>query len=104
MADLVAGDGGTTLRVTVRNAATGEAMDLSGRTVTLRYRLNGGDLIAKFMDVLDQAVLTGKAQYQFDANDIPHAGVMHYEVQIDHGTLNQLTSIDVQQLTVRSVL
>lgn len=103
-ADLVLGDEASVLRVTVRDSETNEPMPLDGRTVTLRYKLNGGTLITKTMTLLNQTSNKGQSEYKFLAADLPAAGVLEYEVRLDDGTSNQLTSVAVQQLTVRAPL
>jgi len=103
-ADLVVGDGGTVLRVTVLDSETKQPMNLTGHTVTLRYRLNGGALAVKDMDLADQGTSPGQASYEFEAADVPSAGTLTYEVRLDDGTGDQLTSVAIQSLTVRAPL
>lgn len=103
-ADLVAGDASSVLRVTVLDSETNEPMDLSGRSVMLRYKLSGGTVVEKTMTVLDQINQRGKAEYEFQPADLTAAGLLEYEVRLDDGTANQLTSIDTGQLAVRSEL
>jgi len=104
MAELVAGDAASVLRVTVQDGETRDPIDLTGKAVTLRYKLNGGPLVTKTMAPLDQTSNRGQAEYEFEAADLTAAGVLEYEVRLDHGTSNQLTSVAVQQLTVRAPL
>lgn len=103
-ADLVAGDSSSVLRVTVFDSETKEPMDLTGRTVTLRFRLNGGTVVPVAMTVLDQTNQRGKAEYEFQSADLLSAGLVEYEIRLDSGTGNQLTSLETGQLAVRAAL
>lgn len=104
MADLVAGDGASVLRVTVRDSQSSEPVDLTGKPVILRYKLAGGAIVEKTMTVLDQVNAPGQAEYSFAVADLPTAGTLEYEVRINDGLASQLTSIDTGQLAVRSEL
>jgi hypothetical protein len=103
-ADLVAGDAASVLRVTVLDSETNDPMDLTGRTVELRFRLNGGTVAAVGMTLLDQTNQRGVAEYEFQPADLPAAGTVDYEIRLDGGTSNQLTSLGVGQLAVRAAL
>lgn len=103
-ADLVAGDSSSVLRVTVLDSETNEPMDLTSRAVALRFRLNGGTVTQVTMTVLDQSNQRGKAEYEFQPADLPAAGLVEYEIRLDGGTGNQLTSLETGQLAVRAAL
>jgi len=57
-------DTGSTLEITAKDDATGVVIDLTGSTVQLRYRIQGGSLQTKAM-TLDGDPTTGKATYKF---------------------------------------
>lgn len=103
-ADLVAGDSSSVLRVTVLDSETREPMDLTGRAAMLRFRLNGGTVTQVSMTVLDQDNQRGKAEYEFQPADLTAAGIVEYEVRLDSGTGNQLTSLETGQLAVRAAM
>lgn len=103
-ADLVAGDASSLLRVTVLDSETNAPMDLTGRAVVLRFRLNGGAVTVVAMALLDQVNQRGVAEYEFQPADLPAAGTVDYEIRLDHGTGNQLTSLEIGQLAVRAAL
>lgn len=104
MADLVVGDGGTVLRVTVLDVETKEPVPLTGHTVQLRYRLNGGSLVVRDMTPRDQTNYPGQAEYEWEAADLTAAGTIEYEVRLDDSSSDQLTSVGTHQLTVRATL
>ena len=104
MAEIVAGDRASVLRITVSDQETEQVVDLTARTVTLRYKINGGALVEKTMTVLDQVNQLGKAEYVFLAADVPEAGTMEYEVRLDAGLPGQLTTVEAGQLSIRAAL
>jgi hypothetical protein len=104
MADLVAGDGASVLRVTVRDSQSQEPVDLTGKAVMLRYKLAGGAIVEKTMTVLDQANAPGQAEYAFAVADLPTPGSLEYEIRLNDGLASQLTSIETGQLAVRGEL
>lgn len=102
--DLVAGDGGSKLRVTLRDSATQEPIDLSGKTVKVRYAINSGSVQERAMIVLDQAASKGQAEYQFLTSDITDGGEMHGEFRIQAGLSDQLTTVDTFHLAIKAPL
>lgn len=102
--DLVAGDGGSLLRVTLTDHTTHEVLDLTGKTVQIRYKLNGGALQTRVMTPLDQATLKGQAQYQFLPADLTGPGELKGEVRLQHGLTDQLTTVHPFHLLVRAPL
>lgn len=101
-ADLVAGDRGSMLIVTCRNNATKDVIDLTGKTVRLRYAINGGADQEKDMAVQDPAA-NGKAAYQFAAADLT-AGCFEGEILLQAGAPDQVTSVGKFYLQVRAAL
>lgn len=102
--DLVAGDGGSTLRVRIRDRETRELIDLTGKTIKVRYALNGGTLQQRDMTAMDQATNKGQAQYQFLTTDITAAGELKGEVRLQAGLSDQLTTVGTFHLHVRAAL
>ena len=102
--DLVAGDGGTTLRVTIKDAVTELTVDLTGKTVQLRYSLNGGTTVEKSMTPRNQTTFPGEADYTFLAADLTTGGTLIGEVRLQDGLSDQLTSIDRVHLSIQSAL
>lgn len=102
--DLVAGDGGSALRVTLTDHTTHEVIDLTGKTVQIRYKLNGSALQTRAMTVLDQATLKGQAQYQFLSADLTGPGELKGEVRLQHGQSDQLTTVHTFHLQIRAPL
>ncbi|MDP2381250.1 MAG: hypothetical protein Q8N00_00440 [Nitrospirota bacterium] len=101
-ADLVAGDRGSLLRVTCRDNATKQVIDLAGKTVTLRYAINEAAPVDKVMAVLEPAT-NGKATYQFAAADLT-PGAFTGEILLQSGAADQVTSVGLFYLTVRAAL
>lgn len=60
----VESDTGSTLEITATDDSTGVIIDLTGSTVSLRYRISGAALQTKAM-TLDPSPTTGKATYKF---------------------------------------
>lgn len=100
-AELVAGDGGSTLHVLIVDSVTKEPMDLTGKTVKARYSMNGGATVEKNMVVLDQLANKGQAEYQFLAADLTVAGTLTGEVRLQAGLIDQLTTVDQFHIPVR---
>lgn len=102
MADLVAGDRGSVLVVTVKDADTDTVMNLTGKTVKLRYKINGGTVTVKTMTA-QVPETNGKAEYQFEAADLV-AGDFEGEVRLQDGLADQLTSVTTFHRSVRAAL
>lgn len=101
---LVAGDSGSILRVTVRDRETKALLDLTGKTVQLRYAMNGGATVEKSMTLLNQTTSTGQAQYQFLSTDLTAGGELKGEVRVQDGLPDQLTSVDFFHILVKAPL
>lgn len=102
--ELVAGDRGRKIVVTVQDATPDQAMDLTGKTVHVRYRLNGAAAELRQMTVLDQASSRGQAEYLFQVADLPAAGDLVGEIVVQLGQADQVTSLETFILPVRSAL
>lgn len=101
-AALVAGDTGSTLVVLCREHATQTPIDLTGKTVQLRYRIDEGPVVVRTMTVQPPAT-AGRAAYQFTGAELT-AGTLVAEVRIQPGQADQLTSLELLYLPVRAPL
>lgn len=104
MAHIVAGDGGSKLRVTIRDSETNDLIDLTGKTVQLRYSINGGATVQKTMTALNQTSSKGQAEYQFLTTDLTAGGEMKGEVRLQAGQADQLTTVDTFHLSIKAPL
>lgn len=102
--DLVVGDGGSRLRVTIKEEGTDALIDLSGRSVTLNYSLAGAAVQQRTMTVLNQANAKVEAEYQFLSSDLNTAGELRGEVVLQEGQADQLTTVDTVNLRVKATL
>ena len=102
--DLVAGDGGSKLVVTITDSTTEALIDLTGKTVKLRYAIAGGTLQQRDMAALDQTASKGQAEYQFLAADLTAGGEMKGEVRLQAGLSDQLTTVDTFHLSIKAPL
>lgn len=102
--DLVAGDGGSRLRVTIKDQQSGDVIDLTGKAVKVRYAINGGTLQQRDMTVLNQTTSKGQAEYQFLAADLTAGGELKGEVRLQAGLSDQLTTVDTFHLSIKAPL
>lgn len=98
--DLVTGDTGSKLVVTVADNDTGAAVDLAGSTVRFRWEGNAS-MVTRTATVTNSA--GGVAEYQFAAGEII-APKMKIEVEVTDGIGQVVTSTDLIELTVREEL
>lgn len=96
---LVTGDTGSILRVTCKDAATSEVINLTGATVRAMWRSSAGILVTKSMTVT--GALTGIAEYKFLAGEIA-APAMMIEIEVTDSGGNITTSLDSLDLRVRA--
>jgi hypothetical protein len=102
MATLVQGDGGSKLSITVTDAETDTPIDLTGKTVKLRFSIGAGALKVRTMTVLNQVTNPGEVEYQFPTTDLDAAGELEYEYRISDGLSDQLTSAGKRRMSVRA--
>jgi hypothetical protein len=102
--ELVAGDGGSTLRVSILDSLSSDLVDLTGKTAQLRYSINGGATVEKSMAVLNQTTNKGQAEYQFAVADITMGGTLDGEVRLQDGLSDQLTTVDTFHLAIKTPL
>lgn len=101
---LVKGDGGSKLRVLITDSETNAPIDLTNKTITLRYSIAGGVTMERTMTALDQATLKGYAEYQFLVADLNASGDLSGEARVNAGLSDQLTSDTVFTIPVRDPL
>ncbi len=75
---LVKNDTGRKLQLTLQD--DGAAVNLTGATVNLHYRIAGGTVKTAAMTLTD--AVNGVAEYQFATGDLDVAGSLDYEVQV----------------------
>lgn len=102
--EVVAGDPGSGILVTIKDSVTGKPVDLTGKTIQLRYTLNGGATVQKTMTALNQTTNPGQAQYQFLSTDLTAAGSLKGEARLQPGLADQLTTIDDFHIAVKAPL
>jgi len=102
--EIVAGDGGSAVSVTITDSVTGDPVDLTGKTAQLRYTVNGGATVTKSMTVLNQATNPGQATYQFLTTDLTTSGELRGEVRLQAGQPDQLTTVDDFYIAVKAAL
>lgn len=102
--ELVAGDSGSKEHVTIRDSVKHELIDLSGKTVQLRFSLNGGATVQRTMTALNQTTNKGEAEYLYTAADLPVGGELRGEVRLDPGGAGQLTTVDTFHHLVKTAL
>ena len=93
----VAGDTGSKLRVTCTDNDTGGAIDLTGKTVNLKWLNSSGTLVTKAMTLVTPA--SGIAEYQFVTGEL-FASEMGFEVEIIDGS-DVTRSLEVIDVDVR---
>jgi hypothetical protein len=99
--DLVTGDTGSKLVVTITDSDTGAAVDLTSCTVRFRWADAAGAIVNRTATILNPA--NGKAEYQFAAGEII-APEMQIEVEVTDGTGAVVTGTELIKLTVREEL
>ena len=102
--ELVASDAGSKLIVRCRDNETKDTIDLTGKTVQLRYALNGGATVQKTMTVLNQSANPGKAEYQFLTTDVTVGGALAGEVRLQAGLADQITAVDTFHISIKTPL
>lgn len=100
MADFVAGDTASSLAVTCVDNS-GAAVDLTGCTVTIRWKDEIGETQTKTMTVSDATA--GICTYQFGEDELFSPG-MSFEVEITDIGGKKLSNVDLISVTVREQL
>lgn len=102
---LVAGDTGTVLLVTVKKNSDKQPADLTGKTVRLLYRIDGGELVTRTMEILDPPT-QGKARYIFVENELTAApaGTSKFrgEIEVEDGNGMITTQLVPMNLLIRA--
>lgn len=92
------GDTGRVLQVTLQDDGT--AIDITGATVQLLYRVSGGSITTKTMSITVPA--SGLVEYTFLAPDLTEEGVFQYQVRLtDSG--GAISTFDAQGDEIRVV-
>jgi hypothetical protein len=99
-ATFVEGDTGSKLRVTCIDNDTRLAIPLAGKTVRLRWD-SGSRMVERTMSVVDAP--NGMAEYQFAAGELV-SGLMQFEVEIQDGSGNVISSLSLLREQVRRQL
>jgi hypothetical protein len=88
---LVAGDTGTVLTLTCQDAGNNNAaINLTGMTVKLLFRIGYGVTQTRSMTIVD--AVNGKAKYQFVTGDLV-AGIMEARATITDGAGNVISQL-----------
>jgi BppU N-terminal domain len=96
--DLVAGDSGSKLVVTCKDKDSKAAINLTGATVRVKFRVNDGSLITQVMAISNPT--GGVAEYLFLSSELP-AGTIKGEVEITDSNNRVLTQVEPFSLYVR---
>jgi hypothetical protein len=96
--DFVSGDTNSVLTVTCKRSDTAAALDLTGATATLKYRIDGGTLVTKTMTVALPET-GGICTYTFGTAELT-GGIMVAEVEVTAAG-KVLSSLEAMRFTVR---
>ena len=99
--EFVEGDSGSVLRVTCKNNSDKVVIDLTGKSVKLRFQIDSGTVAEKAMTVVLPAT-GGKADYQFLTSELV-AGVMRAAAEITEGS-SIIRQLDPFLMQVRAKL
>ena len=97
--DFVQLDTGSTLRVTCKDSDTGNVIDLTGATLTLRYKIGSADKVEKTM-TLESPNTAGIATYKFLASELSNGDLVGEVTIKDSGGLD-ITSVDNLVLPIK---
>lgn len=98
----VANDSGSALQVTCKDKTTGVVIDLTGKTVQLRWEDADGVLVTREMVIVNGP--GGIASYKFALNEL-YGPTMRFEVQITDPVLQTVvTGVDLIEVGVREPL
>jgi len=99
--DLVTGDTGSKLIVTIMDSDSGTVVDLTSCTVRFRWENETGEIVNRTATIPTPA--NGKAEYLFSAGEII-APRMKIEVEVTDGTSLVVTGTNLIELSVREEL
>lgn len=100
--DFVAGDN-SLLRATFRSRQTKALVDLTGATIRLYWRIDGGAKQTRVMTVTDP--LSGTASYQFSSGDLTalaFGSTMIAEAEVTDAGGRVLTQLNVRTFKIRA--
>ena len=101
MAEAAVSDKGLILILTIKDNKTQAAVNLTGATVLLRWKLGTGAVTESALTITD--AVNGVVQYQFS---IPFAesGSLQYEAVVNDATGNIYTNLAIQKFAIRAKL
>lgn len=100
--EMVEGDGASKIVVPCLDNVTKAAIDLTGKAIQLRYRIDGGAVVQRVMAIQGAPTL-GRAEYTPLLNEITR-GRLECEARIQPGLSDQLTSVHTAFIQVRAPL
>ncbi len=101
--EFVAGDTGSVYRVTCKNNQDGTVIDLTGASLKLNFKIDGGTLKTPAMTITNLPGTDGVAEYQFVSGDLV-AGRMQAAAEITDSTAKVITELEPLVATVRAKL
>jgi hypothetical protein len=101
MAEFVAGDTNSKIRLTFTRASDGSLLDLTGATVDLRWKIGAAPLTTSAMTLIVPNTL-GQAEYLFTTGQLV-AGTLTCEGRVTSGG-KFVTSLEQPTLIVRTAL
>lgn len=92
VADFVAGDTASKIRVSLTRASDGSVFDLTGYTARLKFRIGTGAVLTKSMDIVAPPT-GGVVEYMFASGELTE-GTMYAEVEaLVSGTVISTTTV-----------
>lgn len=101
MNDFVTGDTGSALIVTCTDNASSLPINLTGATVSLKWKTAANALVTKAMTIISPTA--GTAKYQFLATDL-FSPSMSFEVEITDAGGKIISNLDLIDVSVREQL
>ena len=100
MADFVAADTNSKLRISLTKKSDSTALDLTGATVNLKWKIGAGSLTTSAMTITDAA--GGVCEYLFTSGQLV-AGTMYVEAEITSAA-KVVTTLEIGTFVVRAKL
>ncbi len=107
LANFVAGDDGTRVRVRCKDRESGAPIDLTGQTVTLRWQVGTDNTEERPMTNLtpeSDPANKGRADYVFVPADVAAGGIMAVEVRLTDNQARPIISVNTEFLRVKDPL
>lgn len=99
--ELVTGDTGSVLQLTLKDNDTNTAINLTGATVTLRWENAAGTITSKTMTIV--TAVSGIVQYRFLAGEIIYPR-HKFEVEITDSSGYKISNLTLLEVTTREEL